>query len=149
MKNAFARVMACFMLLVLSACTTPPAAVKQSCCVNCSEAGCCCDDYASSDCDACESCSPGIVAGHTDKNLAVITAAGMSCPLCAANIDRQLKRIEGFETMRMNLDTGELFVEFDAASRPSTKRLAQAIRDAGFTVDSVQWRDSAANGGKR
>ncbi|MEM1097364.1 MAG: heavy-metal-associated domain-containing protein [Planctomycetota bacterium] len=84
----------------------------------------------------------GSTASNPNANVAIITAAGMSCPLCAGNIDRQLKRIDGFQAMQMNLETGELFVSFDAtAIQPTSERLTQAIADAGFTVDAVRWQD--------
>lgn len=83
------------------------------------------------------------------NHVAVITAAGMSCPLCAANIDRQFERIDGFTDLRMNLDTGELFVNFTGPTRPDDAQLAQAIADAGFTVDAVRWLPPSNAGGEQ
>ncbi|MEM9753403.1 MAG: heavy-metal-associated domain-containing protein [Planctomycetota bacterium] len=135
---------------VLAGCATTarqePASVAM-CCSDCVGVACCadlcCGDASCGDCAHCEACSKGEA---VDGDVAVITAAGMSCPLCAANIDRQLARIDGFEAMQMNLETGELFVTFDGTAKPTDARLTQAIADAGFTVESVRWEASTTSG---
>ena len=125
------------------------------CCDNCTDASCCgeacCEMENCSDCGACPECQgkaaksmqPTADASGNPDDVAVITAAGMSCPLCAANIERQLRKLPGYESMELNLDSGKLFVKVDPAQRPSKEQLGQAVIDGGFTLESVAWQSES------
>ena len=141
--------------LALAACNTtgssepmPP----KMCCANCAGEGCCqgdcCNKPDCDDCGACPQCkakSTGarLEAAPPDADVAVITAGGMGCPLCASSAEKQLERLDGVKNIAVNLGTGELLVTVDPAARPSAEQLAQAVTDGGFTVESVSWRKGA------
>ena len=38
----------------------------------------------------------------------VLWVSGMGCPLCASNIDKQLERLPGVETVKVDLGTGKV-----------------------------------------
>ena len=61
----------------------------------------------------------------------------MSCPLCANNIDKQLLRVSGVNRVKVNLDTGEVFVSMSASSPPSSEQLSHAITQSGFTLARI------------
>lgn len=68
-----------------------------------------------------------------------IYATGLSCPLCASNVDIQLKRVAGVKSTQIDLGSGAIIVELDQSKpRPANEQLAEAVRDGGFTVVSVQ-----------
>lgn len=67
----------------------------------------------------------------------VVKANGLSCPLCASNIDSTLKKIPGVASVSIDLEKGEIRIGLTGGVRPSKARLAKAVKDAGFTVVSV------------
>lgn len=68
---------------------------------------------------------------------ATLLVKGLSCPLCATNIDLQLKRLPGVDTVNVDFDAGKVFVGFKGDRRPSQRQLADAIADAGFTLTGI------------
>jgi copper chaperone CopZ len=68
---------------------------------------------------------------------AVVMANGLSCPLCANNIDSILKKVPGVTTVNIDLEKGAIHIGLTGGVRPSKARLAKAVTDAGFTVVSV------------
>jgi len=73
-----------------------------------------------------------------DAAAATLYVKGLSCPLCATNIDKQLARVAGVQTVHADLATGEVYVEFDAKVRPSAAALSRAVVDSGFTLDRIE-----------
>lgn len=69
---------------------------------------------------------------------AILFVKGLSCPLCATAIDKEMDRVAGVEYVRTNFSTGEIRVTFDASQPPSQEELATAVRRAGFTVERVE-----------
>ncbi len=67
----------------------------------------------------------------------VLTVHGLSCPLCANNIDSQLLRLEGVEEARVNLNTGAVSVRFQEGHAVSPGDLAAAVENAGFTLKEI------------
>lgn len=59
---------------------------------------------------------------------------GLSCPLCATNIEGQLKRLPGVNIVDIDLDQGLVSVSMGGKERPTRAQIARAIEDAGFTV---------------
>lgn len=68
----------------------------------------------------------------------VVAAHGLSCPLCATNLDAQLKRIEGVAGASVDLATGEATVLFDKRHAVTAMQLRQAVEDAGFTFQGIR-----------
>lgn len=63
---------------------------------------------------------------------------GLSCPLCATNIDKQLIRVPGVRTAQTDLSKGEIQVGLAAAGRPSPAQLAKAVDESGFTLTGME-----------
>ena len=66
-----------------------------------------------------------------------LTVHGLSCPLCANNLDGQLMRIDGVESADIDLDTGAITVIFGEAAEVTQGQIARAVRDAGFTLREI------------
>lgn len=80
---------------------------------------------------------------------ATLYVNGLGCPLCASNIDRQLERVKGVDTVAVDLSVGKVDIAFKpGAERPSPARLGEAVEDAGFTLVKVE-TGAAAVGGAR
>ncbi len=59
--------------------------------------------------------------------------SGLSCNHCKMKIEKALKTVAGVENVRVNLDSGEAEVDFDAA-KISEAELKAVIVDAGYEV---------------
>ena len=70
---------------------------------------------------------------------ATLWVNGMGCPLCASNLDIQLKRLKGVGEVAVDLSIGVVTVDLKpGVSHPSPARLGEAVEDAGFTLVKIQ-----------
>jgi Cu+-exporting ATPase len=60
-----------------------------------------------------------------------IPIEGMTCTSCVAHITKAVRKIEGVETVKVDLGSESAIVGFDAA-RTSLMAIGGAIRDAGY-----------------
>jgi len=69
---------------------------------------------------------------------ATLVVHGMSCPLCANNVDKQLLDIAGVTEVLVDMGTGEVTLNL-AADVPVTRRqLVEAVDRSGFTLAEVR-----------
>ncbi len=84
----------------------------------------------------------------TDGRTALIWVNGMGCPLCANNVDSQLKKVPGVEDVKINLGTGIVNVRLSSSGPSTQAQLEQAIDRTGFTLVRIQMpTDSKSAGG--
>lgn len=69
---------------------------------------------------------------------ATLVVHGMSCPLCAHNVERQLRGVPGVTGVTLDLSTGEATVTLDGSGRTTRRMLAEAIQRSGFTLKEVR-----------
>jgi copper chaperone CopZ/predicted small secreted protein len=67
----------------------------------------------------------------------VLTVHGLSCPLCATNVDETLMAMRGVDDVRVDLGTGVIEVATSGAAIPSRADYQRAITEAGFTLVNV------------
>jgi copper chaperone CopZ len=67
---------------------------------------------------------------------ATLYVHGLSCPLCASNIDSVLGRVKGVDHIHVDLEKGVVHVGFKNI-HPSQADLWTAIDNAGFTLVRV------------
>lgn len=83
-----------------------------------------------------------------DGRTALIWVNGMGCPLCANNVDSQLKKVPGVEDVKINLGTGIVNVRLSSCGPSTQAQLEQAIDRTGFTLVRIQMpTDSKSLGG--
>jgi copper chaperone CopZ len=70
--------------------------------------------------------------------VAKLYVKGMSCPLCAHNIDRQLLKVPGVKKVTVDLGTGEVQATLAADNPPNRDQLARAVKQSGFTLDRIE-----------
>lgn len=83
----------------------------------------------------------------TGSRTALIWVNGMACPLCSNNVDQQLKRLPGVESVRINLGTGLVSVGLDPANQPTEVALARAVNNSGFTLVRIQMPEASPRTG--
>ena len=69
---------------------------------------------------------------------AVLEVHGLSCPLCANNLDKELLRLPGVESVAVDIGTGRVRLELAAGAEVRRGALEQAVRRSGFTLMSVR-----------
>ncbi len=72
------------------------------------------------------------------ESTATLWVSGMSCPLCANNIDKQLMQVKGVSSVSVDLGSGRVVVQTPGDTKPSRKELARAIRQSGFTLTRIE-----------
>lgn len=74
-----------------------------------------------------------------DAERVTLAVNGLSCPLCATNVDKQLQGVRGVSAAAIDFATGQ--IELDLTEpRPSPATLAHAIDRAGFTLVKISPR---------
>lgn len=66
-----------------------------------------------------------------------VYAQGLSCPLCAHNLDEQLRKVSGIRDVRIDLGAGRADLWFEPDVRPDDAAIARAVDDSGFTLDRL------------
>lgn len=69
----------------------------------------------------------------TGERTVVLAARGLSCPLCASNVDRVMKAVDGVSTVQTDLERGHVIVGLEEDHSVTRRQLIRAIEDAGFT----------------
>jgi len=69
---------------------------------------------------------------------ALLWVNGLGCPLCASNIDHQLKRVRGVKAISVDLGVGVVKLNLIQGRQPSPYTLGEAVEDAGFTLVKVE-----------
>jgi copper chaperone CopZ len=74
-------------------------------------------------------------AATVDKTLVV---KGLSCPLCASNLDKRLLKLPGVQSAVIDLGTGTVHMKVVEGASPTDAELAKAVEAAGFSLDRVE-----------
>jgi copper chaperone CopZ len=80
----------------------------------------------------------------SDARVAVLRVNGMSCPLCAHNINLQLHDLPGVRGVHVDLGKGLVTVAMANSFPPSEQQLTKAIRDSGFSLVGIDMTDGAS-----
>lgn len=89
---------------------------------------------------ACATVSPSPLLSD-DTSLSgeiVLTVYGLSCPLCASNLDQHLQRLPGVEELYPDLDTGDIRITLTEGETLPVSAFAEAVRRGGFTLQSAR-----------
>lgn len=88
---------------------------------------------------ACRTVPPRSADGPVPDDGPAVTlwVKGMSCPLCASNVEKQLLRVSGVTRVRIDLGSGAVRVALRPGANPSEAELRAAVRASGFTLDRI------------
>ncbi|MCC5846032.1 MAG: heavy-metal-associated domain-containing protein [Verrucomicrobia bacterium] len=73
---------------------------------------------------------------------AELVVFGLSCPLCASNLETQFRRIPGVAGHQTDLDSGIIHVQVRQGAFVQTEALRRAVADAGFTLREIRLKES-------
>lgn len=69
---------------------------------------------------------------------AVLTVYGMSCPLCASNVDKSLLAVRGVTNVDVDMSTGTARIGLDGKTPVTRRQLAEAVDRSGFTLKRIE-----------
>ncbi len=73
---------------------------------------------------------------------AELVVFGLSCPLCASNLETQFRRIPGIAGHRTDLESGIIHVQVRQGGFVQTSALRRAVTDAGFTLQEIRLKEA-------
>ncbi len=94
---------------------------------------------------ACASATPSYVLGD-DADVAItrsevrVVVHGMSCPLCATNVDRAIADVPGVDKVAVDMETGDVLVSLTGSPSVTPRALAAAVASTGFTLQTIDAR---------
>ena len=62
---------------------------------------------------------------------------GLSCPFCAYNLEKKLKRVEGVEELKLRIDTGLAEFNVEEGKSIDVDGIKKAVKDGGFTPRDI------------
>jgi len=68
----------------------------------------------------------------------VLVVHGMSCPLCANNVNNTLRDVQGVTNVQVDMGTGRTRVTVDEAAGVTHGQLASAVHKSGFTLHRIE-----------
>ena len=90
--------------------------------------------------------SLGILFGLSSATLAVeneervvIQVAGLYCPFCSYGLEKHIKKIKGFKSIKINIKDGTAEINFESGTRVSKAAILEAVENAGFELDDITW----------
>ncbi len=69
----------------------------------------------------------------TNHREVVLAARGLSCPLCASNVDRVMTMVDGVSSVQTDLEKGHIIIGLEENHAVTRGQLINAVEDAGFT----------------
>ncbi|WP_038247058.1 heavy-metal-associated domain-containing protein [Ghiorsea bivora] len=66
-----------------------------------------------------------------------IQVDGLSCPFCAYGLEKNLKKIEGIEAVKIDMKTGKATITIQENMGVTDQSLRQAVKKAGFTARDI------------
>lgn len=82
--------------------------------------------------------TPSDAATPINAPTATLIVHGMSCPLCANNVDKQLLTVPGVQSVRVDMGTGQVKVNLSPEARVTRRQLTDAVDKSGFTLTEVR-----------
>jgi len=73
----------------------------------------------------------------TQRGQWTVVVKGMSCPLCANNIEKQIRRVIPDATVKIDLGTGSVEVRSNSSPLDAALKIRRAVISAGFTPGEV------------
>lgn len=67
-----------------------------------------------------------------------VHVAGLACPFCAYGIEKSLSAIDGVARVETHIEDGVVIVEMVEGETLDRAAAAQAVEDAGFTLDDFE-----------
>jgi len=71
-----------------------------------------------------------------------IRVDGLTCPFCAYGLEKKLKRLEGAESVRIDIERGIAVISVAKGKSILEENLRKAVQNAGFTPRKITYPPS-------
>ncbi len=71
-----------------------------------------------------------------------IRVDGLSCPFCAYGLEKKLKKLEGTEKVRIDIEKGIAEITVAEGKTIAEEDLNKAVEDAGFSPREITYRSA-------
>ena len=78
------------------------------------------------------------LAGENEERV-VIHVEGLYCPFCSYGLEKHIKKIKGFKSIKINIREGTAEINFESGAKVSKAAILEAVENAGFELDGVTW----------
>ena len=78
------------------------------------------------------------LAGENEERV-VIHVEGLYCPFCSYGLEKHIKKIKGFKSIKMNIKEGTAEINFKSGTRVSKAAILEAVENAGFDLEDITW----------
>ncbi|GAV20677.1 copper chaperone [Mariprofundus micogutta] len=78
-----------------------------------------------------------LFAEEAANQTAIIQVDGLSCPFCAYGLEKNLKKVSGVKTVKIDMKTGKATVALKPNTQVDDQTLRQAVKKAGFTARDI------------
>ena len=75
-----------------------------------------------------------------EPNTATMWVHGMACPQCANNVDLQLLKVPGVQSVKVDMGSGKVVARLSPDNPPTKEQLSTAIDNTGFTLKRIEMR---------
>jgi copper chaperone CopZ len=72
------------------------------------------------------------------KGEKVLKVEGMVCAFCVQGIEIHLKKLQGIEEIKVDLEAGEVKLQLNQNKKASSSDLCEAIKRAGYKVTTIE-----------
>jgi len=77
------------------------------------------------------------LAADATGQTATIAVDGLSCPFCTYGLEKNLKKVDGIKTVRIDMKTGKATVVLKPDAHVDDAALKEAVKKAGFTARKI------------
>ena len=67
---------------------------------------------------------------------------GLSCPFCAYGLEKKIKKMDGVDGVRIDLEESKIEIRFRDKKDVRIEKIEEAVRDAGFTPRSIEVQET-------
>lgn len=81
---------------------------------------------------------PGLFAQTKQVNVKV---DGLSCPFCAYGLEKKIKKIDGIENLKIDVEKGMMTFTVAKEKTVSEDEIKKKVKDAGFTPREITYTE--------
>ena len=70
------------------------------------------------------------------EKIVTLEVKGLSCPICAGSLEKQIKKISGVRSVKIHLSKGRVTIVTDESVL--NESLTKAVEEAGFTAGDIK-----------
>ena len=79
-----------------------------------------------------------VLPGRAEISQVSIFVDGLGCPFCVYGLEKKLKKVDGVETLQVDLKSGLVVMTLQEGDSPEPSRFVDAVKKAGFTPGELQ-----------